>query len=96
MASLIKQFLLLALVIAVGYGAMSYHLIFDGWGIPHTLPKNSLHLHETFYSISRKKPETIMREEHLCYAGVGQLLVDLGSITNEEQYRLENKFCPPY
>jgi len=96
MRTRIKNYLLIAIVVAAGYGAMSHHIIFDGWGFPYFLKKNSLHLHETFYSISRKKPETIMREEHLCNADIGQLLVELGEISEEEKYQLENKFCPDY
>ena len=96
MRTRIRNFLLLAIVVAGGYGAMSYHIIFDGWDFPYFLEKTSLHLHETFYSISRKKPETIMREEHLCKAGIGQLLVDLGEISEEKKYQLESKFCPNY
>ena len=96
MKTRIKNYLLRAIAVAAGYGAMSYHIIFDGWGTPYFLEKTSLHLHETFYSISRKKSETIMREEHLCKADIGQLLVELGEISEEEKYQLENKFCPDY
>ena len=71
---------------------MSYHIIFDGWEIPHFLKKTSLHLHETFYSISRKKPDTIMREDRLRDAGIGDLLVELGKMSSEEKYQLESKY----
>ena len=91
MATRIKQYLLIAVAIAVGYFIMSNHIIFDGrdW---YLLEKTSLHLHYTFFSISKKKPDTIMKVDELRDAGIGDLLVEIGKISNEEKYRLESKY----
>jgi hypothetical protein len=96
MKTRIKNYLLIAIAVAAGYGAMSYHIIFDGWDTPYFLEKTSLHLHKTFYSISKKKPDTIMKVDELRDANIGDLLVELGKISSEEKYRLENKYGYSY
>jgi hypothetical protein len=94
----IKQYLLIAAGCAALYFLMSYHIIFDpnanDWMDleVHLLEKSSLHLHYTFYSISNKKPETIMAIDHLREDGIGELLVDIGMISEDERSRLETKF----
>lgn len=94
----IKQYLLIAAGCAVLYFFMSNHIIFDpnadDWldTEVYLLEKSSLHLHYTFYSISNKKPETIMAIDYLREDGIGELLVDIGLISEDERSRLENRF----
>jgi hypothetical protein len=54
-----KQYLLIAIVMAAGYFVLSNHFIFEGMRV-YLLKKNGLNLHYTFYSITNKKPETII------------------------------------
>ncbi len=91
MNSRIKQYLLIAVLAAAGYFIMNNHIIFYGSDV-HLLKKNSLHLHYTFYSIKQKKPAVIMKIDYLREAGIGDLLVDLGIINEEEKSRLESKY----
>jgi hypothetical protein len=95
MATRIKHYLLIAVAIAAGYFIMHNHIIFDGrdW---YLLEKTSLHLHYTFYSINKKKPDTIMKVDELRDAGIGDLLVEIGKISTEEKYRLESKYGYEY
>ena len=90
MKARIKQYLLIAIVAAAGYGIMSYHFIFDGWDI-YFLEKTSLHLHQTFYSIKRKKPETIIKNDVLREAGIAEALVEWEIITWDEKNKVEDK-----
>jgi hypothetical protein len=85
-----KQYLLIAIVAAAGYGIMSYHFIFDGWDI-YFLEKTSLHLHQTFYSIKRKKPETIIKNDVLREAGIADKLVEWDVISYDQKNKIEDK-----
>jgi hypothetical protein len=91
----LKHYLLFAIVIAAGYFLLSNHFIFEGMQV-HLLKKSGLHLHYTFYSIKQRKPETIIMIDKLREAGIGDLLVELGKITEEEKSQLESKFGYEY
>jgi hypothetical protein len=56
------------------------------------LKKTTLDLHDTFVSLDNKRPESIIQNERLREAGIGDLLVELGIITFDEKSRWENKY----
>ena len=87
----IKQYVLIAIVAAAGYFILSHHFIFNGMNV-HLLKKSSLHLHYTFYSINHKKPAVIMEIDYLREAGIGDLLVELRMINEENKNRLESQY----
>ena len=91
MLSRLKQYLLIAILAAAGYFLLSNHIIFHGKQ-PYFLKKSSCNLHYTFYSIAEKKPETILQVDILREAGIGDLLVEVGRITEEEKVRLEHQY----
>lgn len=91
MKARLKQYLLIAVIALAGYFILNHHIIFDGKEV-YLLKKNSMHLHYTFYSIKQKKAETIMQVDILRDAGIGDLLVDLDRVTDEERYLLESKY----
>ena len=91
MKARLKQYLLIALIALAGYFVLNHHIIFDGKQL-YLLRKTSMHLHYTFYSIKQKKPETIMQVDRLREAGIGDLLVELEKMTDEERYLLESKY----
>jgi len=95
MKTRLKQYLLIAIVMAAGYFLLSNHFIFEGMQV-YLLKKNGLNLHYTFYSITQKNPETIIMVDKLREAGIGDLLVELGKITEEERFQLESKFGYEY
>jgi hypothetical protein len=87
----IKQYLLIGLAGAVFYFILCNHFIVDGRDF-YLLKKTSLHLHETFVSISNERPETVLRNDVLREAGIGDLFVELEMMSEEEKNRLENKY----
>jgi hypothetical protein len=91
MNSRIKQYILIAVAAAAAYFIMSNHFIFYGTKV-HLLKKPTLHLHYTFYSIKEKRPSSVMKIDYLREAGVGDLLVELGMIDNEQKAKLESEY----
>ncbi len=87
----IKKYLLIGLAATVFYFILSNHYIVDGRDI-YLLKKTSLHLHETFVSISNERPETILKNDVLRDAGIGDLFVELEIMTEEEMNRLVSKY----
>jgi hypothetical protein len=51
-----------------------------------------MHLHYTFFSVKGKKPATIMEIDYLRDAGIGDLLVEMGVIDDEQRFSLENEY----
>lgn len=91
MGQRIKQYLLIGVAVAAVYFVLSNHYIVDGRDI-YLLKKTSLHLHETFVSISNERPETILKNDVLREAGIGDLFVELEMLTEEERDLLESKY----
>ena len=87
----IKQYLLIGLAATVFYFILDNHYIVDGRDI-YLLKKTSLHLHETFVSISNERPETVLRNNILREAGIGDLFVDLELMSEEEKNLLVNRY----
>jgi hypothetical protein len=87
----IKQYILIAVAAVALYYVMDNHFIFNGTEV-HLLKKTSLHLHYTFFSVKDKKPENIMQIDYLREAGIGDLLVELGIINEEQEGQLENQY----
>ena len=87
----IKKYLLIGLAATVFYFILSNHYIVDGRDV-YLLKKTSLHLHETFVSISNERPETILRNDILRDAGIGDLFVELEVMTEEEKNLLVSKY----
>jgi hypothetical protein len=88
----LKQYFLIALAAAAIYFALDNHFIFSENRF-HLLQKTTLNLHDTFVSLDHKRPETIMENEDLRDAGIGDLMVELGMLGDEEKQRLESKFA---
>jgi hypothetical protein len=91
----LKQYMLIALAAAALYFVLDNHFVFQSYRI-HLLPKTSLNLHDTFTSLDNKRPETVMENDNLRDAGIGDLLVELRLLTNEKKSRLESKYDYDY
>jgi hypothetical protein len=87
----LKQYLLIALAAAAFWFVMANHFVFKKHRV-HLLQKTTLNLHDTFVSLDNKRPETIMENDDLRDAGIGDLLVELGMLTEEKKSQLEMKF----
>ena len=87
----LKQYLLIALAAAALWFVMDNHFVFYGRQI-HLLKKTSLDLHDTFVSLNNERPETILKNDWLREAGLGDLMVELKLLNEEEKERLESKY----
>ena len=87
----IKQYILMAVLAGAAYFMMSNHFIFYGTEI-HLLKKPTLHLHYTFFSIKEKRPNSIMKIDYLREAGIGDLLVELEMIDEDQRAMLESEY----
>lgn len=56
------------------------------------LEKSYLTLEYTFFNVTTKRPEDIMKIDLLREAGIGDLLVDIGKLTEGKKQELEAKF----
>ena len=66
------------------------HFVFSGKSV-HLLKKEELNLHDTFISLDNKKPETVLRNDRLREAGLGDLMVELGILSQDKKSQLESK-----
>ncbi len=87
----LKQYLLIAAAAALLWFVLDNHFIINGHRV-HLLKKSTLDLHDTFVSLSNKRPESVLQNERLREAGIGDLLVELGIITEDKKSQLESKF----
>ena len=88
----LKQYLLIALAVAILYFVLDNHFIMKKNRF-YLLQKTSLNLHDTFVSLDNKRPETIMENDDLRDAGIGDLLVELRMLTEERKNQLESKYA---
>lgn len=87
----IKQYLLWAAAGALLYFFLSYHVIYSHKSF-YLLDKGEKTLEYTFYSFDNKKPEQILKVDDLRYDGVGDLMVELGMISEEDMLDLVNQY----
>ena len=91
MVTRLKQYALVAAAAALLWFVLDNHFIIQGHNV-HLLKKTTLDLHDTFVSLDNKRPESIIQNDRLREAGIGDLLVELGIITFDEKSRWENKY----
>lgn len=97
MWSRIKTYLILAVIGGAAYFLMSHHVIFYGQEASviqnvYFLKKAEPNLHYTFFSLHQKKPDAVMKIAQLRENGIGDLLVQLGLISEQEKTRLETLY----
>ena len=91
-----KKYVLYASMASALYLLLGYHFVYCGGTTIKLLKKSEYNLHYTFYSIESKRPETIMQIDDLRYDGIGELLVEVGKITEGEKMALESKYDREY
>jgi len=98
MAQVLKKYLLYAIIAGFVYMLLGYHYIYTGGEDVHIsdsvriLKKETLNLPYTFFSLQKKKPDTIMKIDALREAGISDILVEFDIISETEQTTLENKY----
>lgn len=92
MWKVIKKYMLYGVIVLAVYLLLAYHFIYVEGRDIRFLKKEQLNLRYTFFSIQSKLPDTIMKIDDLRWAGIGDVLVDIGMITQEEKLELEHRF----
>lgn len=87
----LRQYLLIGLAIAAVYFLLSRHIVFLGTDF-FLLEKQEMTLEYTFFSLKDKKANSILKIDPLREAGIGNILVQLQIITDEERSNLENYY----
>lgn len=78
----LKKLVVWGCLAGAAYLLLSHHLIFVGSDVK-LLKKTSISLNYTFFSTQGKTNESILSVESLRKAGIGQLLVETGRISEE-------------
>jgi hypothetical protein len=84
MLSQLKKYFWIALGLAVLYCLLAYHYVFFSLTSFEMLKKNELNFRYTFYNVVDKSPEKIMKIDSLREAGIGELLVERGVVSDEK------------
>jgi hypothetical protein len=95
MLKTLKKYMIWAVIGGAFYFLMSYHIIFNGKEV-YLLDKATLSLEYTFFSLKDKKMANIMKIDILRDDGIGDLLVEIGMLTDEERVFWEQKFEAEY
>lgn len=85
-----KRVLFWAVLGGILYFFLSFHIIYIEKKVK-LLRKSELTLEYTFYSADLKTNRTILSVDALREDGIGDLLVEMGRISEEELRRLENQ-----
>ena len=86
----LKQYVIIAAAAALVWFVLDNHFIFSGKSV-RLLKKEELNLHDTFVSLDNKRPESVLRNDRLREAGIGDLMVELGLLTEDKKSQLESQ-----
>ena len=87
----LKQYFLIALAAAALYFVLDNHFVFKTNHF-YLLQKSTLNMHDTFVSLDNKRPATVLENEELRDAGIGDLMVELKMLTEEKKNQLVSKY----
>ena len=78
----VKKIIIFGIVVGIGYVLMSYHFILFGTTVK-MLKKSNPTLKYTIFNTKGKDPSKILKIEELYNDGIGELLVEMGVISEE-------------
>ena len=85
-----KKLLFWAIIGGIIYFFLSYHIIYIDKSL-RLLKKSELSLEYTFYSADLKTDKTVLSIDALREDGIGDLLVEMGRLSEEEMKTLVEK-----
>jgi len=91
MVNRLKQYVLIGLAIAAFYFLLSHHIIFTSFTDFDLLKKQELSMKYTFYSLKQAKPYDVLRIDELREAGIEEILLQRGIISEERLNYFLNK-----
>ncbi len=94
MAQVLKKYLIWAILGAILYGMLSYHIIIIGKSV-RFLEKSELTLSYTFFSVIAKENKNIMAIDELRYNGIGDILLEAGLMNKDEYNRYMEQYDMP-
>jgi hypothetical protein len=83
MLTRLKQLVAIGIVLAIFFYLLSHHFVFFSLKSFDVLEKNQLTFRYTFFSMVDKTPEKVLKIDQLREAGVGELMVERGLISQE-------------
>jgi hypothetical protein len=87
----IVHLIITGILLLIGYFFASRHIIINERDFS-TLEKSYLTFEYTFYNVTGRDPEDIMRIDMLREAGIGDLLVEMGMLGEMQKENLEDRF----
>jgi len=87
----IKKFIIAAVLLGTGYILASYHIIIYGTSFK-LLEKSFITFEYTFLLLDNNRPENLLKIDMLREAGIGDILVKLGRLSETKRWELENKY----
>ena len=91
MRNRIIKYIMMGILLGIGYFFASRHIIINERDFS-TLKKSYLTFEYTFYNVTERDPEDIMRIDLLREAGIGDLLVEMGLLGEMRKEKLEYRF----
>lgn len=84
MVTRLKQYFWIGLALAAFYFLLSHHIIFTSFKEFDVLKKQELTLENTFYSLNNKSIIDVLRNDRLVDAGIEDVLLDRGLVSEEK------------
>ncbi len=84
MVTRLKQYFWIGLALAAFYFLLSHHIIFTSFKEFDVLKKQELTLENTFYSLNNKSVIDVLRNDRLVDAGIEDVLLDRGLVSEEK------------
>ena len=88
----IIKYFFIAILLGIGYFLSTYHIFILNRDF-YTLKKSYLTFEYTFYNITNREPEDVMRVDLLREDGIGDLMVEIGLLSEMQAARLEAKYA---
>jgi hypothetical protein len=87
----IVKYIITGILLLIGYFFASHHIIINEREFS-TLKKSYLTFEYTFYNVTDRDPEDVMRIDLLREAGIGDLLVEMGLLGEMQKEKLEDRY----